>query len=331
MKHDNFFIFKAKNNHELGVLMGKRFSLHVRSIVEKESKKSDWSTRVLQAQKYLKINQKYFPNFIDELKGYSEGSGIDFIYLWALHLEDETNQTINQNRCTTIITNDGLLIAHNEDWEKTSANTICFLFKEIGKTKIFELHYYHTLGGDAIGINSNGFVSAINSLSHPDIRVGVSRNIIARWLSETKNPEKDFQKLKNIPRASGYNHNVVSLDGKIWNLECTAKKDILTHPTSPFVHTNHYLSELKIFDTNSNSTATIERYNSAQRLNKSHMTINKLIDVTNDTSSGDVDSIMNERTVAKMVIDMKNMAVKGWLRAEKEKGWVDYNLKDLFY
>ena len=311
--------------------MGKSFSSRIRSIVEKESKKPDWSARVLRAQKYLKINQKYFPDFIDELKGYSEGSGIDFIYLWALHLEEEVSQIINQNRCTTIITNDGLLIAHNEDWGKTSANTSCFLFKEIGKTKIFELHYYHTLGGDAIGINSNGFVSAVNSLSHPDARVGVSRSIIARWLSETKNPEKDFQKLKGIPRASGYNHNIVNSYGKIWNLECTAKKIVLSHPTSPFVHTNHYLSELRAFDVNDNSTATIKRYNSAQLLTKPHMTINKLMDITNDTSSGDANSIMNERTVAKMVIDVKSLAVKGWLRSEKEKGWVDYNLKDLFY
>ncbi len=331
MKHDNFFIFKAKNNHELGVLMGKNFSSHATSIIEKESKKSDWSPRVLEAQKYLKINQKYFPNFIDELNGYSKGSGIELIYLWTLLLEDEVNYVTNKNKCTTIIINGGLLIAHNEDWVKTAENTICFLLKEIGKIKIFELHYYHTLGGDSISINSNGFVSAVNSLSHSDAQIGVSRNVIARWLSETKNPEKDFQKLENIPRASGYNHNIVNLDGKIWNLECTAKKIISAHPKAPFVHTNHYLSKLKLFDTNNNDTATIERYNFAQLKNRSQMKIDELISITDDTSKGDIKSIMNERTVAKMVVDMKNLVVKGWLKTEKEKGWVTYNLKDLFY
>ena len=59
------------------------------------------------------------------------------------------------------------------------------------------------------------------------------------------------------------------------------------------------------------------------------MTVSELTDLTNDKSRGDLVSIMNERTIAKMVIDLENLVAKVWMRRESNIGWVDYKLDKL--
>ena len=60
------------------------------------------------------------------------------------------------------------------------------------------------------------------------------------------------------------------------------------------------------------------------------MTVEALIAVMNDTSKGKTVSLMNERTVAKVVVDLENSLAKIWLLREPELGFVDYDLKTIF-
>jgi hypothetical protein len=331
MTHSNFYIFRAKNRHELGFLAGQKFAPMIGLILQRAKKDSDWEKRTAGAKALIKINREYFPALMEELEGQAKGANIDLIDLWTLLLEKEGAQTNGSDKCTTIITNNGLLIAHNEDWEESSENDICVVLKEVGDLKIFELRYYHTLGGDSISINSNGFVVAVNSLCNKDHQIGVSRNIIARWLSETKDPVADIKKLSRLPRAEGYSHNIVGPLGRIMNIEYTAKEIAATQPTAPFIHTNHYLAgSLAKFDTNDNSGGTIERHAMGVCKTKPVMTISELKYLTNDASNGTAKSIMNKKTVAKMIVDLSNFTVLVWLRTEKKKGWVSYDLKKLF-
>lgn len=160
--------------------------------------------------------------------------------------------------------------------------------------------------------------------------MGVPRNVIARWLSETKDPDVDFAKLKKIPRSISYNYNIVNLKGKIWNIEYTSQRAVLVNPSSPYVHTNHYLSELKHYEMNDNSGGTFDRYEVAKTRTKSQMTISELMDLSNDKSREEIIGIMNEGTIGRIVIDLNNLIAKIWLCRENDKGWIDYKLDDLF-
>lgn len=153
--------------------------------------------------------------------------------------------------------------------------------------------------------------------------------MIARWLSETKNPEKDFLKLKNLPRSLGYNFNILSREGKIWNIEFNSKKAALVKPDSPFVHTNHYLTRLKSHEMNNNSDGSFDRYKVASSKVKPRMTISELTNLTNDKSRESLVSIMNERTIAKMIVNLKDSVVKIWMRRKNSAGWIDYKLNEL--
>lgn len=321
MKHKNYFEIKARNNYDLGLQTGKLFGEITRSSLEKRKKRINWKIQTENAKKYLEVTAKFFPQYIEEINGYATSSHISFQDMWTLMSDVDIHE-----KCTTFVTNDDMTISHNEDWEKNSKNDICILKKTVRDTTLLELYYYNTLGGVAVSVNSHGYVQAINTLNHTDSQIGVPHNIIARWLSETKDIEKDYQKLKLIPRANGYNHVFVNKNG-VWNLECTAQQQILLKPLSPFIHTNHYLSEkLKPFEKTGNLTYTFQRYEKTISLIKNKMSMDEIIKVNSNISGGPHASIMNERTIAKMVVDIKNKIAKIWLKREERKNWVDYSL-----
>lgn len=56
------------------------------------------------------------------------------------------------------------------------------------------------------------------------------------------------------------------------------------------------------------------------------MSVKDLIALQNDSLNGPQKSLMNERTIGKMVIDFEYMIAKLWLLREKELGWIDYSL-----
>ncbi len=308
--------------------MGEKFGRAAQAKIQALQSGPDWQNRRKLAEGLLNFTKKFFPHYIDELQAYAEGAKVNFLDLWTASLEDELDQKMN--KCTTAITNGGKLIAHNEDWYRNLEESVCLLLKKTGDLAVFELYYFNTLGGNAVGINSNGFAFSVNSLNSKNGLLGVPRNVIARWLSETKNPDADFKKMQKIPRSSGYNFNIVNRQGKIWNIESTAQEAVLNNSPSPFVHTNHYLSELKREEISDNSTGTFDRYEVAKLRAKNQMSVSELIDLTNDHSRGDILSVMNERTIAKMIIDLNELKAEVWLKREAGRGWIKYRLDKLF-
>lgn len=321
MKHKNYYQVKAKNNYDLGLQLGEIFKKDCEESLNKQAKDNDWGRRVDKAKAFLEITQHYFPEYINELKGYAKGADADLNELWALSMEDD----IDVDKCTTIVTNRGLLLAHNEDWDVEAQNAISILEKTIGNLTIFELYYHNTLGGSSISINSYGYCQGINSLMHAGSQIGIPRNVIARFMSETNNPERDFTRLKDLPRQLGYSHVLVNSKGEIWNIETTVKEAVLVKPTLPFVHTNHFLTDLKCFDTD-DGIGTHERYKIARAKIKAEMSKDKLEEIMSDTSRGKKISIFNEKTIGRMIVDLKERIVRIWIKREQERGWVDYEL-----
>lgn len=326
MSHLNFHTIVAKNNAELGHQLGERFRGEFEVGLGRKSSDPQWGRKVDQAQDCVEVVESHFPHLVEELEGYARGARADFRELWALSLEDELKEVGSREKCTTVVTNGGLLIGHNEDWESGLDDALCLLKKTVGDLTIFEFFYYNTLGGNAVGINSNGFVHTVNSLNSSDRQRGVPRNMIARWLSETCDPDFDFRRMAQIPRSSSYGYNLVSAQGDLWCIEATAKKQSFLRPESPFVHANHYMGELKAFEATENATSTYERYKTATEYVKPKMSADALVSLLGDTSMGPKSSLLNERTVGRMVIDLKNRLAQVWLAREAEKGWVAYPL-----
>ncbi len=324
MPHKNYYEVEAKNNFELGYILGELFKKISQRLVYEEACKADWGDKVDEARKYFEYAHKYFPQYIEELRGYAKGAEIPFDELWTRSLEDEFEVG---EKCTTFITNGGAILAHNEDEDfgENSAESLCVLKKKIGKLSIFELFYFDTLGGNAVSINSNGYAQAINSLSSTDKQVGIPRNVIGRWFSEMDNPEVYFTKIHFLPRASGFNHVILNMKGIIWNIEATAREAVMERPLLPFAHSNHYLSALKSFEDNQKSN-TRKRLETAERLAKKKMNLAEIKKLMENQEYGREESIMNKNTIAKSIFDLKNGIAKIWLKGENAKGFIDYDL-----
>lgn len=322
MIHKNYHTFKANSNYDLGFLEGQKFSKEAHDAIS-ASKSYNWEERLATGQKTVEITNKYFPQYIQELKGYAKGADVEFLDLWTISIEYDS-EIDKEGRCTNIITNGGKLIGHNEDAEGAGEeNSFCIIKKTIQDLTTLEIFYYNSLGGSTVGVNSFGYVQSINTLLFTKTKLGIPKNVIARYLLETKNPDEDFEKVMGLPRSSGYNHNVVRKDGKIWNLELTADDGILVKPVSPFVHTNHCLKLKSDFK---DDYGTVSRLEVALSGVKDKMTVDELMVLQGDTTRGSGKSIFNERTIGRMIIDFESMIAKIWLLREKELGWVDYPL-----
>ncbi len=324
-KHTNFFAFKADTNYELGLKLGSHFQAEVQAKMGAIVRDEAWAQKLERAKEYLAATEVYFPRYVEEICGYAQGATVDFLEFWARSLEDEFDYYRGEH-CTSIITTDGKFIAHNEDWATDAADQVCIIQKTVGGLTIFELNYFVTLGGNSASINSHGFVQLINTLTHTDWQMGAPRNVIARFMSETSDPVRDFERLRSVKRSTGYNHIFIGLDGAMWNGEATAKQQVLLQPRSPFVHTNHYLSsQLSSFEAQAGAT-TRRRYDVAHARVQPHMSVQELTDVTNDTTQGPDLSIFNERTIARRIIDLEKRVAHCWLAREAGKGWIAYPL-----
>ena len=56
------------------------------------------------------------------------------------------------------------------------------------------------------------------------------------------------------------------------------------------------------------------------------MSIDDLEKVMSDTSKGEKISIFNERTIGRMMVDLKQRVARVWLKREQHLGWVQYDL-----
>jgi predicted choloylglycine hydrolase len=323
MKHKNHFEIQADSYYELGLRQGELFGKHLIATLAKEKRRKGWKTRFNKSKRYLAPTKAAFPYLIEELEGYAQAAGVPFLDLWTLSLE---NEVADKEKCTTVITNRGRLIAHNEDWDVGAEKSVCVLKKTVKNLTVLELFYFNTLGGNSVSINSHGIIQAINSLSHTDHRIGIPHNVIARWLSETSNPRKDFWKLNRLPKASGYSHNLIDLRGRIWSIESTAMRQKMPRVRSPFVHTNHYLTDLQAYEKKTDREGTMDRYDFAHHHVKPDMTLAALKKLMRDYSRGKKMSVFNERTNSQMIVDSVKHVAYIWLLREADKGWIKYDL-----
>lgn len=323
MSHINYFEIKASSYYDLGLQEGKLFRNSLINSVNKSKTHKLWESLKLKSKTSLNLTQDELPHLIEELQGYAKGAGVSFEDLWLHVLKIELAEI---EKCTSVITNNGKLVAHNEDWDAKSKDAICVMKKSVGDLTIFELFYLNSLGGNAISVNSNGIIQSINTLTHTDKRVGIPRNLVARWTSETKNPELDFPRFSTLQRSSGYSHNFVNIHGKAWNIESSANKCVLKNVSVPFVHTNHFLTELKEYEKDRNFDGTLERYNFAFQNTKKDMSLNDIQTLMSDNSNGAKISLLNERTIARMIVDLEKFVAYVWLLREVEKGWVEYDM-----
>ncbi|TAK03687.1 hypothetical protein EPO34_00805 [Patescibacteria group bacterium] len=307
---------KAKDNTELGHQLGEIFHDRLKAKLERV-RGAEWNRKRKIALPHWAVTKRHFPAYADELVAYARAAGLGWQDLWTFNLEIG----MDAERCTSMVTNRGKLIGHVEDFDPSSVDDLFLIRKTVGRTTVLDLNYFHTLGGNAASVNSHGWAQLVNTLHGPTRRAGIPRNVIARWLSESQDPERDARRLGRLPRMDGYAHTFVHADGRAFSLEVAAEAFSFSKASSPFVHANHYLSSLAAQETFRSASST-DRFEVATCKLKPRMTVDAIKKLMGDQSRGKGKSILNDDTIGKMVVDFKRHEAQAWFKAAPRKGYL---------
>ncbi len=329
MEHANYFEVEGADPVQLGRALGTKFGHKLREYVAELEDLDDAAWR--RAQVLLQQTDKYFPKYVAELRAYADAAGVELLDLWAVTIEDELSAEASE-RCTTVVTNEGRLIGHNEDWDPDASTEICILKKRTGSATSLELYYYGCpLGGVAFSISSSGYMQSINSIAHTDTQDGVPKHVIARSLSDLRFGASDLERILAVPRSSGFAHTLIDRTARLTSIECTATQQRVSKPSTPFVHTNHLLdpglARLRVI---SSGGSTVQRFDDATAMVSETMDLTSMMGLVGDHSRGKSKSVFNRDTIARVIVDLDKQTAYFWLKQESEKGWVPYSIDFLF-
>jgi len=232
-----------------------------------------WPLAVARAQHYLPHAEEFYPDFIEEIRGYAEGARQSFEEMFALCCHELLFPAAFRG-CTDIVVNgdvtsDGRVLAgHNEDWSDDQLNTVVLLHaKPKGKPEFFCTAYAGLL--PSCGMNSAGVSLTGNALSQNDMRIGIPKSFPVRKALEARRIGEALAYAMPPNRASSYNNIVTDKNGEIYDLEGSATDCAWIYGHGGYlVHTNHYTAEkMQKFELEPHTVATsVFRHNRALRL-----------------------------------------------------------------
>jgi isopenicillin-N N-acyltransferase-like protein len=232
-----------------------------------------WDVLLRQSETYLQFSQDVYPQYITELEGIAEGSGVPFEEIF-LSICEELWESAAGKGCSDLAargraTADGTtLIAHNNDLlPSTEEDLVILKIKTAADPEFLGV----SVGGVGIsaGFNANGICLTGNQLHQNDIRPGVPRLLVVRAILASKRLGEALAQCLLPQRASSYNNLIADANGEVYNMEGSATDcEALYISDDILAHTNHYLSPLmRHFEADRSKTGdSIIRYHRAMRL-----------------------------------------------------------------
>jgi len=278
-------IIKVKGNHyqvgyQIGIQMKRQLHELLQQSKDYVSEKTDlkWEDIRAQSQVLLEYSKKYMPEYVEEIQGAADATGIDLVDLFSEMCEEIYSKNYLKG-CSDLIASDdvtadgSVLAAHNNDTSpRLEKYAVVIHYQVEEEPEILAVGY----GGLAIsvGYNSAGISLTGNELSMNDMKMGVPRLLLVRKILAAKTIAEAIDAAIFQPRASNYNQVITDKNGEIYSIEGSAADYEALYATDGYlVHTNHYISprmrkyELDPYDI----TSSMVRYNRANRLMKKNL------------------------------------------------------------
>ena len=233
----------------------------------------NWKAAVEQARLYLPYAEDFYPDYVEEIRGFAEGARMPFEEVFVLTCHELLFPS-GFKACTDIAVNmdvtaeGNVLAAHNEDWSTDAASTVVFLHGRPSRNPEFFVTSYAGLV-PSCGMNSAGISLTGNALDPNDSRLGIPKVFPVRKVMEAKRIGQALSSAMPGERASSYNNIVSDRSGEIYSLEGSATDCAWLYAADGYlVHTNHYTSpRMQKYESSPNDiTCSIFRYNRAMRL-----------------------------------------------------------------
>lgn len=264
--------------YDIGYQIGDHFQENIETVI---SRREDWINKLqaitntdegkLFSNKLLTITKEHFPQYIEEIHGMAEGSGIDFELMWTMSIKSELSVYEKENPgCSTIYYNDenSNWLIHNEDGDKSYAGQMFIVrAKAPSGVDFISLVYPGLIMGVGPSFNSAGIVQTTNYIGTTKVFIGIPRYFLGRAILEAKNMYEVLKIASAKPRAFPWHHNIASFkDGRYLSIETLpdGRVGIRQPDTSPYIHTNHLINDLTVDydyeDVEYKRTSSVSRY-----------------------------------------------------------------------
>jgi isopenicillin-N N-acyltransferase-like protein len=253
------------DNYRIGCIVGKKIADEIHHFLSLDMHK-DRMLGDKAVSKILEHCRAVYPQFLEELNGMADGSGIDFLSLFKYNITGLGKVAEN---CTSVAvsSDDKILFGHNED--AMHGKYDCYLQKmKIGKQRVMAVTYFGQLPGISVSVNSSGVFQSCNALLSSDVRVGLPLSFILRASIESSSIEEAFSVVTQAGRSRGENYRLYK-GGSYIDVETSATDFRLVDTSGSYaVHTNHYLHpELLRYERNDRDLASSKaRYNTAMKM-----------------------------------------------------------------
>ena len=304
-----FPIVQAEGSHyEVGFAVGKTMRQSIINLLtrEKASLGKKFVHYVDMLPPFIDATRRYFPQYMDEVRGIADGAGVDFQTLFFTNCReviDYAGSPRTADHCTIVAIPYGnqYVIGHNEDWDAESLEILYIFDASIDGVHIFGLNYGDSVMGDSVSVTSHGLIQAVNDLQHQDAQLGVPKKFIARAFLDCKTLEDAEEIMKTVPRAAGFNHVLVQ-GQRLWNIESSAKEYVIEKvELQKYVHTNHYVTELKRIG--KENLESEKRYAKAKERLSDVKSIKDMKELLSDQTDP---RICREGTIGSLIFDMPN-------------------------
>jgi isopenicillin-N N-acyltransferase-like protein len=260
---DMFPYIEVSGTHrDIGRAIGETLSLPIKKSLSAHFGRLHQIKKILSpkvVQALTKTVERYFPRFVDEVRGISEGSNVSFDKLLQFSFEEEL---MPGEKCTSLAVKSGktILFGHNEDWD-IKLPLYVVKARPKGQPRYVSVANAGQFPGTVAGLNEYGFAYAGNSIATKINFHGLPKTYCLRSFLECKTITDAITVIAQAPRAIGNNSVLVSQkEQQIVALEWSPYAYSITEADRGLGHTNHYISKLH------SQQSVKTSYSSAQRL-----------------------------------------------------------------
>jgi len=280
----------------------------------------------------LRVYGKYYPDFLEELKGVAKGGNFDLQKILSLHLTGEIDFYINKiglSQACTIFgakTKNGTFIGRNYDWlpitEKIfevyqKDNPRCFNFIGVSDMGIGseddvknKFLFYDTIDV----INEEGLFVGITFGYYDFWQYGLSWREISRYIIENCKTVKEALKVFDIfPLSCPKNFFITDKQGNMAVVEHVVKKFKVIYPEkNVLIKSNHYVDhelakEDTVLERNPTHNTFIRYYETLQNINaiKDNFEFNDIIKILGNIKTYTCQNQDNIKTIWTLALNMQ--------------------------